>query len=272
MSVDPFRASSERSVRWSVLALPVAGGEPLESLDPDVRLPSASTAKVLALLAAADGIERGDLDPGELLDRREAAPVHDSGIWQHLSVERLTLDDTVRLVGLMSDNLATNVLLSRLGGVDRVRETAARFGVESVDLHDIVRDERTAVHPPTLSSGSARGYAELFARIRTADGIPHAVAERVRAWLAGGADLSMVGAAFGLDPLAHVTPDRGFALTHKTGTDAGVRVDAGVVEGPSGMLAYACLAQWTPDGADSTRDAVLDAMRAFGLRLRAAVG
>ncbi len=272
MPVDPFRAASAPGVQWSALAVPLGGGEPLESHDPDLVLPSASTAKVLALLATADAIERGELDAAELLDRRRAAPVHDSGIWQHLKVDRLTVDDIARLIGLVSDNLATNVLLARLGGVERVRETATRFGVDAVELHDIVRDVRTGAHPPALSSGSARGYAELFARLWTDDGIPPAVAARVRAWLAGSADLSMVGGAFGLDPLAHTAPDRGVALTHKTGTDTGVRVDAGVVEGPSGSVAYACLAHWRPDAADSAREGVLDAMRAFGLRLRAAVG
>jgi len=272
MTADPFAASAACGVRWSVLAVPLPAGEPLRSRDADLVLPSASTAKVLALLTAADDIEHGDLDPEEPLDRREVAPVHDSGVWQHLAVDRLVVDDVARLVGVTSDNLATNVLLGRLGGVGRVRARAVRFAVDEVALHDIVRDERAPADPPTLSTGSARGYTRLFTRLWTDDGIPPAVASRVRGWLAGGMDLSMVASAFGLDPLAHEASDRGFALVNKTGTDAGIRADAGVVSGPSGSVAYACLAEWTPAGmSDPRRDDVLAAMREFGHELRRAV-
>jgi len=271
MGADPFADSAALGVRWSVLAIPFGGDEPSLARDPDLVLPSASAAKVLALLSAADAMERGDLDPAEPLRRGDVARVHDSGVWQHLAVDRLAADDVARLVGMYSDNLATNVLLLRLGGVDRVRATAARFEVVDVRLHDIVRDERTDADPPTLSTGSARGYARLFSRLWTADGIPPAVAARVRGWLRGGADLSMVGAAFGLDPLAHDHPDRGVTVTSKTGTDAGIRADAGVVTGPSGSVAYACLAGWEPGESDPLRDDVLAAMRAFGQELRRAV-
>lgn len=272
MPDDPFASSAALGVRWSVLAVPLHGGDPLRSRDPERILPSASAAKVLALLTAADDIEHGRLDPGEPLDRRDVAPVRDSGLWQHLTVDRLTADDVARLVGMYSDNAATNVLLARLGGVARVHAAALAFGIEEVTLHDVVRDERTPAHPATLSSGSARGYARLFARLWTDDGIPPGVSRRVRGWLRGGADLSMVGGAFGLDPLAHADPDRGFTLTSKTGTDSGIRADTGVVTGPTGAVAYACLAEWSPVGpSDARRDDVLSAMGRFGGQLRVAL-
>ncbi|RLV52388.1 serine hydrolase, partial [Aeromicrobium phragmitis] len=76
-------------------------------------------------------------------------------------------------------------------------------------------------------------------------------------------DLSMVASAFGLDPLAHREADRSVRLANKTGTDAGVRADVGVVGGPDAAIAYAVLAQWDPDGGDR-RDDVLSAMAAIG--------
>ena len=96
---------------------------------------------------------------------------------------------------------------------------------------------------------------------------------RVRAWLEGGADLSMVAGAVGLDPLAHRADDRpAFALAHKTGTDDGVRADVGVVgrRGVGGEASYAVVASWDPTDGDRT-DEVLAAMRAVGTWLRASL-
>jgi beta-lactamase class A len=109
-------------------------------------------------------------------------------------------------------------------------------------------------------------------RLEQGRAIDSATSARTRGWLALGTDLSMVAASFGLDPLAHTE-----ALAHKTGTDLGVRADAGVWHRPDGTLvAYAALAQWPvpPDAAPSgiAEDArlaamVITAMRELGAAL-----
>ncbi len=260
------------AVTWSVHAITLDHASAvLRSEDPHLLLPSASAAKILVLLAVARGIERGTCAPDEPLRRDAAAPVADSGLWHRMRVPALPLDDVARLVGAVSDNLATNVLLARLGGVARVAEVAAEYGIAGVALHDIVRDERTPADPPTLSSGTAAGYAELMCRIALADGIEPAVAARVRGWLVDGSDLSMVAGAFGLDPLAHRAADRGILLVNKTGTDSGVRVDVGFCRIGGRGAAYACLAQWPAAADDAARDDVLARMRRLGSDLRAAL-
>ena len=92
------------------------------------------------------------------------------------------------------------------------------------------------------------------------------VSSQVLAWLATGVDLSMVGSAFGLDPLAHTVPDRGISLHNKTGTDVGVRADVGLVGTSSTALAYAAIANWPED--EDRRDEVHAAMRHLGSGLR----
>ena len=86
-------------------------------------------------------------------------------------------------------------------------------------------------------------------------------------WTELGVDLSMVGSAFGLDPLAHRVPDRGVRLWSKTGTSDGVRADVGLVEIDGRRTAYAAICNWSTDGPD-LRDDVLAAMRATGQSLR----
>src|SRR5690606_13442739 len=130
----------------------------------------------------------------------------------------LPVADLAVLVAAVSDNLATNVLLRRVG-LDAVAATARSVGLRATALHDVVRDVRTPADPPALSSGSAAELAGLFARLAAGAAISAEVSATVNGWLATGTDLSMVAGALGLDPLAHVAADRSVVLRNKTGTD-----------------------------------------------------
>lgn len=266
-------ALQRRGVAWSIRAAPIdAPAEPIFVRDEDRVLPTASAAKILVLMAAASAMESGELGPDDTLSRSTVTPVADSGIWQFLDVDALPASGVAHLVGAASDNWATNVLIARLGGVERVQGMAADLTIPGVALHDIVRDVRASAHPATLNSGSARGYADLLVRLWTDTDLHPAVAARVRSWLRDGLDLSMVGSAFGLDPLAHHDPDRGYGFFNKTGTDLGTRVDVGVVTGPARTLVYAAIARWDEEADPALRDDILAAMRLFGHTLRAHVG
>jgi len=260
-------------VRWSVLAHRLdRPGAPLIEHGAATVLASASAAKMLLLIALAEGIETGSLTPDQPIARAATAPVADSGIWQHLRADTLALTDAARLVGLVSDNWATNALIDVVGGIEAITAVAERARLTAVCLHDKVRDVRAAAHPAALSTGSAGGYAALWAALAERRVLGAAVSERVWGWLCGGLDLSMVAAAFGLDPLSHSGPDRGVSVINKTGTDVGVRADTGVVSGPTGSVVYACLANWrVADPRDATRDAVLAVMGEIGAVLQEAV-
>lgn len=267
------QALSVPGVQWSVLAHPLDRPEtPLVEHDSATVLASASTAKILLLIALADRIEAGVLSPDQPVARTDTEPVADSGIWQHLRIDELALADAARLVGLASDNWATNALIDVVGGIEVIAAVAERAGLTAVSLHDKVRGVRTGGQPKTLSTGSAAGYANVMAALAQRRVLGAAVSERVWEWLSGGLDLSMVASAFGLDPLSHSGSDRGLSVTNKTGTDAGVRADVGVVSGPAGRVVYACVANWrVADERDETRDAVLAVMREIGAVLREAV-
>jgi beta-lactamase class A len=96
----------------------------------------------------------------------------------------------------------------------------------------------------------------------------------VLGWLGLGVDLSMVAGAFDLDPLAHPAGS-GRRLAHKTGTDHGVRADAGTVTWRGRVASYAVLCAWEPtelaepDQRGGRDGAVLAAMRRLGSSLRA---
>lgn len=200
--------------RWSVLVRDLATGEVLLAHQPDRALPAASLGKLALLVAVAARIERGELAPDERLDRASVPPVADSGLWQHLAQPTLSVADAAVLVGAASDNLATNVLLHRLGegegraagtGADAVARECARLGIHGVRLHRPVRDAPDASDPTPLSSVSAAGAVDLLARLDAGTVGTPAVGARALAWLRHSLDLSMVASAFGADPSRMVT-------------------------------------------------------------------
>lgn len=267
MDVNEFAVPE---VRWSIVVSNPVTGELVWSLAPDLVLQTASVGKLFLLIEVARQLDAGTLDPAELLTRTADDFVADSGVWHTLQAESLSIVDACALVGAVSDNLATNVLLRRVG-LDAVTSMTRSLGFSRSALLDRVRDERRPEHPPTLSRGSAVELAQLVGRLHTGDVVSRPVSDQVLAWMMLNTDLSMVASAFGFDPLAHAGTDRGSRLWNKTGTDSTVRADVGIIEAAAGTYAYAVLANWSEsESADGDpRDAVLQRMRLVGHRLRA---
>lgn len=242
-------------VTWSVCVRD-GSSMPLGLLGADVPLRTASVGKVLLLLEVARAMSVGELGAQEPLRREAADHVADSGLWHTLAVDTLPAADVAALVGAVSDNLATNVLLRRVG-LDAVAGTAAYLGLEETALHDRVRSERGPGDAPALSSGTGWELSELAHRIMHERALGPAADSLVRGWLSGNTDQSMVGAAFvghaGLDPLAHhVSLSRDLLFWNKTGTDAGVRADVGSVSRDGRTVSWAAIANWeAPDASDA---------------------
>src|SRR5690606_25369330 len=137
------------------------------------------------------------------------------------------------------------------------------IGLTRTALLDIVRDQRGPDDAPQLSVGSTAELAWLFGALARGQIVDATVSQRVLDWLSLGTDLSLVASAFGLDPLAHRQPDHDIQLINKTGTDTGVRSEAGVIFGPRTAVAYAVTVQFS-DEALQGRLAVLDALRTIG--------
>ena len=284
-------------VQVTACAVDTASGKVLFSVDDHLSVPTASIGKVLLLIEVAARISARDgsgAAPGSgassssgsdgsggsgsggsrsvrpapgaealsILNRTAQDSVGDSGLWQHLQVPALPVSDLAALIGATSDNLATNVLLRRIG-LDAVRSRAESLGLRRTLLLDIVRDVRGPDDAPQLSVGSARELATLFRALERGEVVDETTSRLVTGWLSLGSDLSMVGGAFGLDPFAHTGPDHGIRLFNKTGTDAGIRSEAGVVVGPRAGVAYAVTMRFN-DVDLPARLAVLDAMRTLG--------
>jgi beta-lactamase class A len=263
---DALRVSAD--IEWAV-SIRDAEGHELAYRNGDRAMPTASVGKLLLLVEVARQCAAGDLSGAKRLRRGRELLVADSGLWQHMHIEDLAIDDLCVLIASVSDNTATNVLLDRVG-LQRVGTLAESLGLVRTALLDYVRDHRGPHHPPTLSTGSASELSHLMSALSRRELVSPAVSERVNAWLATGVDLSMVASAFGLDPLSHAHSDRNTVLRNKTGADPGVRADVGIVGRNAASLSFAVIANWEP-AADHLRDEVLSGMNAVGAILRAAL-
>lgn len=253
-------------VEWSVEVR--FDGDTVLSVAPDTVRPSASMGKVLLLICAARAISEGSIRPDERLRPEEDDRVGDSGLWQHLEEPDLTVSSLAVLVGAVSDNLAANVLLRRVG-MARVQALSEELGVPSTRVLDRIRDVRGPLDPAMPSVSTATDLATVMSGLAAGGVVSEEVSRLVVRWLSTGVDLSMVASAFALDPLAHLGGP--LRLFHKTGADDGVRADAGHVCGPRGCADYAVLAQWEPPRIDRVGP-VLAAMREIGALIVARIG
>lgn len=244
-------------------------GRELAVLDADRVLNTASVGKLLLLIEVARRSAADDLDGATLLSRSTAPWAADSGLWQHLGIEQLSVDDLCVLVASVSDNLATNVLLEHVG-VQSVKALAESLGLAHTALLDYVRDHRDVADPPTLSTGTASELSDLTSRLSRRQVVSEAVSDRVNGWLATGVDLSMIASGLGLDPLTHAASSRVWFVRNKTGADEGIRADVGTIGRGAEGYAYAVVANWDVNGTDRSA-AALSGMRAVGIALKTAI-
>ena len=240
-------------------------GRTLVAIDERIVLPTASIGKILLLVEVSARLTERDFSGYGILDKSARDAVADSGLWQHLQAPALPVADLGALVGATSDNLATNVLLRQVG-LDAVRARTESLGLARTALLDLVRDIRGPDDAPQLSVGSTAELSWLFGALYRGQVVDVPTSQRVLGWLSLNTDLSLVASAFGLDPLAHRTADHGIQLVNKTGSDAGVRSEAGILHGPRRAVAYAVTVQFRDDSL-GRRLRVLDALRTVGTDL-----
>lgn len=257
----------DERITWSVQAVDADSGAVLAESGAATVCETASVGKLFLLIEVARRLLAGDLRASDRIEIPDSLRVADSGLLYRMHDQRLTVYDAALLVGAVSDNLATNALI-HLCGLAEVRAVAPSLGYEHTTLLDYIRNERTPDLPWTPSYGCAVELSDLMRRLGAGEIVSRAVSELVLTWLAANVDTSMVADAFLLDPLAHVEPEfEGMVLRHKTGSTSFARIDTGLLRGPAAGVAYAVAANWK-DSPEDLREPALEAMHAFGARLR----
>lgn len=258
------------SINWSIMVVPLdePGATPWLEESPDLVLKTASVGKLLVLGEVARRLDSGQLAADRRLSKANARFVRDSGLWHTLDQEELTVIDVCRLVGAVSDNLATNVLLD-LVGLDAVAAYGDSIEAKPMEMLDYIsgvpRDLSVPGTPPTLSRASAASLIGYLRQLYAGD-----VSSRVEEWMSLSTDLSMVASAFLEDPLAHnaIDEDGHPTLINKTGTDDGIRADVGIVRDGDRAIGYAAVANWPSDDSAPGLAAVMQRMHGIGNEIR----
>lgn len=251
--------------RVSASIVDLKSGASLFAIDDRIVLPTAGIGQVLLLIEVSSRITARVFGGYGILDKAPGDAVSHSGLWQNMQAPALPVADLAALVGATSDNLATNTLLREVG-LDAVRARTESIGLTRTALLDLVRDRRGPDDAPQLSVGTTAELSWLFAALSRGQVTDHVTSDRVLGWLSQNADLSLVASAFGLDPLDHRRADHGLTLINKTGVDAGVRSEVGLLSGTRAGVAYAVTVQFADEGM-LQRLRVIDALRAVGYDL-----
>jgi beta-lactamase class A len=210
---------------------------------------TASTIKVPILIELFRQVESGDVDLESRVAVGEEARTVGSGILRELSPGlELSIRDHATLMIVVSDNIATNVLIDLLG-IERINQTMAECGfartrlIERLDFPKIGPDARNlALTTPSdlagmmaalaegtiLSAPSREAILEILGRQHYVDLVPRYL-------------------PFYPNPEELGHPDNGLRIANKTGGWTGMRADMALVEWPGTRYAIGIVSEGDPD-------------------------
>jgi beta-lactamase class A len=230
----------------------------------DVRFPTASVIKVAIMIEGFDQIARGALAADTVMTVRDAAKVGGSGVVRELHEgAELTVRDLIRLMIVVSDNTATNMLLERVG-VAAVNKRLAAYGLKDTRLFRPTFEKKADVDPELerefgLGMSTPRDMAALMEMIATGRAVNADTSAQMRAILEAQQDDRML-------PRRLPFGTRDIVVGNKTGTDeeklpdasgvrGHVRADVGMVRVDGATYVVAIFARrvkdrsWMPDNA-----------------------
>jgi beta-lactamase class A len=202
----------------------------------DTRFPTASTIKTAVMLEAWHQASQGKLAMDDRLVLRDADKVGGSGVLNGMSDGlALPIRDVLHLMMVLSDNTATNLLVSRLG-TKQINDRLLAYGLTGTKIfRPTFRDGRADVHPELerefgLGMSTPREMARLMELIATGRAVSAAASEAMLATLRGQTDRAMI---------PRLLP-AGVRTGNKTGTDSekladdtghrgAIRADAAIV-------------------------------------------
>lgn len=199
-------------------------------LGADIRVHAASTMKVPVLIELARRIDAGEFSWQDslLVENRfpsiadsteyqvDAADDSDSLLYTFVG-RNVRIDELARRMIVRSSNLATNVLIQRLGAA-RVNATAHALGADSVEVLRGVEDG-AAFRRGMNNTLTARGLAQLLEALLSGRAASREGTQRILALLAGQEFNGGIPAGI----------PAGTLVAHKTGWITGAAHDAAVV-------------------------------------------
>ena len=185
----------------------------VHSMDP------ASVMKIYILARVTEGIADGTIDRNETYTMDAANIAEGSGDLQYeVYGSKYTVGELVRELMRKSDNTASNMLIDIVGGVDKMNESVARWGLEDT-LYGSKFVGPSVVIGPRYNQTSVADVGEFLTRIARGE------------FLGGAWDASII------EEMTHTENDskiaarlpEGVTVAHKTGELEGLEHDAAIL-------------------------------------------
>ncbi|BAZ10589.1 beta-lactamase [Calothrix sp. NIES-4071] len=180
---------------------------------------SASTIKLPILIAFFQDVDEGKIDLSETLSTSKSTIVGGSGDMQNRPVgTKYNILEVATKMMIISDNTATNMLIERLGGVEKLNQRFRNWGLNTTSLRNTLPDI------PGTNTTSPKELGSLMAMITKGNIVSQESRGRI---------LEIMRGTF-KDTLLPVGLGQGATIAHKTGEIGSLLADAGLVDLPSG--------------------------------------
>lgn len=131
------------------------------TMNADEPFETASTIKVYILAALFDAIEQGNASLTDMLEYKAEHTIDGSGVMNSLEVGTvLSVKNLATLMIIVSDNIATNILIDYLG-VDNINDCIQRLGCHDTILHNPIDFAKY----DKLGTSTPRDYGSMFERM-----------------------------------------------------------------------------------------------------------
>ncbi len=205
---------------------------------PDEKFETASTIKVYILAALFDAIEQGKASLHDMLTCEERFWIDGSGILGSLELgTTLSAKNVATLMIIVSDNIATNMLIDYLG-IDNINACIQKLGCKDTVLHNVL--DFAKYHQ--LGTTTPRDYASMFVRIQNRTLISPEASEQMWQILSQQHYNSMIVKSL---PQFYVDPDNYdeqlFWFASKSGSMNACRNDGGIITTPYGSYVIVML-------------------------------
>ena len=205
---------------------------------PDEKFETASTIKVYILAALFDAIEQGKASLHDMLTCEERFWIDGSGILGSLEVgTTLSVKNVATLMIIVSDNIATNMLIDYLG-IDKINDCIQKLGCKDTKLHNVL--DFAKYHQ--LGTTTPRDYASMFVRIQNRTLVSPEASEQMWQILYQQHYNSMIVKSL---PQFYVDPDNYdeqlFWFASKSGSMNACRNDGGIITTPYGSYVIVML-------------------------------
>lgn len=231
-----------------VAAKHLGTGEELR-VNADEPTATASTIKVPILIELYRQVEAGVIRLDDTLTVGEATRTLGSGILRELALGvELSVHDVATLMIVVSDNIATNMLID-LVGLNRVNETMADFGFAHTRLRNRIDFPVLGKDARNLAVTTPADLARIMEALAVGTILGDAGREGILEIMRRQHYTDLVPRYLPYSPYAEELgePDNGLRIANKTGGWSGMRADMALVEWPGTRYVVGIVTEGDPD-------------------------